>query len=96
MSDLTNRNEQEVEVMEKSELIKSKKQTKLEKRVSELEKRVAELEGQVQEQPRVGLSIDISNLDSYLDKAKQYVRLLEEAKILAQELANVDFEIDII
>lgn len=41
------------------------------------------------------LSVNVSNLDEYLDKANKFVELLKEAKTLAEELASVKFEIEI-
>lgn len=48
-----------------------------------------------QEHQELKLAVNISNLDTYLEKAKQYVSLLKEAKTLAEELASVEFEIEI-
>lgn len=43
----------------------------------------------------ITLNVSVSNLDLYIDKAKQYIELLKEAKSLAEELASVRFEIEL-
>ena len=43
----------------------------------------------------VNMNVNINNLNDCLEKAKLYVELLKEAKTLAEELASVDFEVEI-
>lgn len=43
----------------------------------------------------VVVNVNMDNIDSYLEKATQYVELLKKAKALAEELASVNFEIRI-
>lgn len=44
---------------------------------------------------KVNLTIDITNMDEYLEKANRYIDLLKEAKTLAEDLASTTFEITI-
>lgn len=44
---------------------------------------------------KVNATINMTNIDEYLAKAKKYVELLTEAKTLTEELASAKFEIEI-
>ena len=39
------------------------------------------------------INLSLNGVDEAVKKAERYVELLEEAKILAQELSSIDFEI---
>lgn len=43
----------------------------------------------------VTLKVEIKDLDLYIEKAKEYVQLLTEAKSLAEELASVNFDVKV-
>lgn len=45
---------------------------------------------------KVVLNVEVKDMDSYIEKAKQFVELLEEAKSLAEDLASVEFKVTII
>ncbi|QNO14954.1 hypothetical protein HYG86_09285 [Alkalicella caledoniensis] len=47
------------------------------------------------EHVKVLLNIYVKNIDELLSKAKKYVGLLKEAKTLAEELASVEYEVEI-
>lgn len=44
---------------------------------------------------KITVDIDVNNLDEYVNKANELVELLKKAKSLADELALVDFNINL-
>ncbi|MEG1614394.1 MAG: hypothetical protein RR343_02795 [Oscillospiraceae bacterium] len=46
-------------------------------------------------QNEITLNVKVGNMDVYINKAKQYVELLKEANTLAEELASVRFQVEV-
>ena len=47
------------------------------------------------ENKKIIIDVDVNNLDEYVNKANELVELLKKAKSLADELALVDFNINL-
>lgn len=47
------------------------------------------------ENKKIIIDVDVNNLDEYVNKANELVDLLKKAKSLADELASVDFKINL-
>lgn len=45
---------------------------------------------------QIVLNVKLENLESCIEKVKQYVELLEEAKTLAEDLASLDLRVEVI
>lgn len=47
------------------------------------------------ESQKIIIDVDVNNLDECVDKANELVELLKKAKTLADELASINFEINL-